>query len=315
MSVLPAIAGVVTAGVSSAFNKVSQHEQREYDYRMLAEERAYNSPAQQAKRLRAAGLNPALAMTNGMMSSGNVDQSAGGQQPVQYDFSPISQGVNTSVDLELQRRYQNSQINKVNQEAFNQAIRNRYENTRQILELSKLLSDKNLTDETRKRIVEEINGLRLQNKWIDENNASNLRYQQSQTDLANEKAVTERVMRDVNYRAVEQGIRLSKTQQVYLSEQAKECVERVNQMVLNGASERAVNSFIADKERETARNLYKQNESFAREFEQKMSTLKAQEKSANREHRTETFKFFGIPLGTTEYIEDWTNGRPYHSLK
>lgn len=309
--VLPVVAGAVTSAVSSAFNKVSQHEQREYDYRRLVEERAYNSPAQQSKRLRQAGINPALALTNGVMSSGNVDQSGGGQQPVQYDFSPIAQGVNTSVDLAQQRRLQDSQIYKTNMEANNQAIRNRYENTRQIVELSKLLSEKGLTDETKKRISEEIKSLQLSNKWIDENNASNLRYQDAMTQKAHEEAETERVMREVNKRAVEQGIRLSKSQQSFLVAQTKQCYETVNQMVLNGASQREINSFIRDKEREAARQLFKGNENYQKEFESRMNLMNAETKKYNREHSTNTFSFFGIPLGTRESITDYGSKVPY----
>ena len=44
------------------------------------------------RRLRDAGLNPGLSMMNGMMSSGNSSQTAGGQTPATVDYNPLAEG-------------------------------------------------------------------------------------------------------------------------------------------------------------------------------------------------------------------------------
>lgn len=307
---VPGVGSVVGSALSSGLNLFNASKQREFDRRMIEEQNRYNSPAEQVKRLRAAGLNPALAMTNGMMSTGEQSTSAGGQAAPTVDFSPIAQGMRDSVELYQQRRYQNAQIRQLNESSNNMAIKNRWENTRQIIELSKMLSERNLTEDNRKMISQEIERLQKENAWIDKRNASAIRNQDQETALMHEREITERVMRDVNKRAVEQGIRLSKAQQSLFNEQARSCVESVNQMIMNGASQRQINAFIADKERETARSLFKGNENYQREFETKMRNLDANTNKANREHETHTFTFFGVPLGTHETIQDWSNGEP-----
>ena len=80
-------AGAAIAAAGGVFSTMLQNEanvrlaqqQREYDRKMWYEQAAYNSPVNQVQRLRDAGLNPALAMQNGMMNSGMQSQSSGGQ--------------------------------------------------------------------------------------------------------------------------------------------------------------------------------------------------------------------------------------------
>lgn len=55
------------------------NQQKEYDYQMWQENNAYNAPSAQVQRLKDAGLNPALAMSQ--ISTGTSSASAGGQTP------------------------------------------------------------------------------------------------------------------------------------------------------------------------------------------------------------------------------------------
>lgn len=70
----PLLGAVASTVVGSGLNALSADAQRRYDYTRLQESREYNSPKNQVKRLREAGINPALALTNGMVSSGTMDQ-------------------------------------------------------------------------------------------------------------------------------------------------------------------------------------------------------------------------------------------------
>ena len=132
MGVLDGLVGAAVGGIGSVASTLlgnSQNvklarEQREWDYKMWKENNSYNTPQNQVQRLRDAGLNPALAMQNGLLGSGMSNQSAGGQQAPVTDFSPIAQGIQNSVDLYQQKRLQDAQIEKLESESQNQSIKN-----------------------------------------------------------------------------------------------------------------------------------------------------------------------------------------------
>ena len=139
------IGSVASTLIGNSANIQLAREQREWDYKMWKENNEYNTPQNQMKRLRDAGLNPGLAMSNGLIGNGLSSQTAGGQTAPMVDYSPIAQGLRDSVDLYQQRRLQDAQIEKLNSETVNQSIKNRYENQRQIIELQQALENKDLT--------------------------------------------------------------------------------------------------------------------------------------------------------------------------
>ena len=168
------VGSVASSLMGNSSNLKLAREQREWDYKMWKENNEYNTPQNQVKRLRDAGINPALALTNGSLQSGISQSTAGGQQAPQMDFSPIAQGVRNSVDLYQQKRFQDAQIENLNEQTVNQSIKNRYENQRQIIELDKLLADKNLSDSQREYYLQERDRLVQENKWIDRRNSTNI---------------------------------------------------------------------------------------------------------------------------------------------
>lgn len=108
-----------------------QAEQRAYDYADKAWERenAYNDPAAQRARFENAGLNPAMMMAGQNAVVGSMQSVAGGNaapgapSPVGYEYrDPITPAVNTY----LQSRLLNSQVNKMDAEANQVQISNRY---------------------------------------------------------------------------------------------------------------------------------------------------------------------------------------------
>lgn len=187
-AVLSAIGSVASNMLQNSQNVELAKGQREYDRKMWYEQAAYNSPVNQVQRLRDAGLNPALAMTNGMMDSGTQSQPSGGQQAPVVDFSPIAQGLRDSVDLYQQKRYQDAQISKLNEETTNQAIKNRYENQRQIEELVNLKNSGNLTVSQKRHVDIQIRALQLENEWIDKKNSSQIALNEAQAKKAHQEA-------------------------------------------------------------------------------------------------------------------------------
>ena len=161
----PVLGSVASSLLQNAANYALAQGQRSHDVRMWQMQNEYNSPRNQVARLRAAGLNPGL---NSNIGTGENASHAGGQTAPVTDFSPIAQGLRDSVDLYQQKRMQDAQIAYQNQNTYNLAIRNRYENTRQILELDKLISDKNTSDSQRRFYEQERERLIKENSWIDQ---------------------------------------------------------------------------------------------------------------------------------------------------
>ena len=177
----PILGSLGSTLLQNAANYALAQGQRSHDVRMWQMQNEYNSPRNQVARLRQAGLNPGL---NSSVGTGENANSAGGQTAPVMDFSPIAQGMRDSVDLYQQKRMQDAQIAYQNQNTYNLAIRNRYENTRQILELDKLISDKNTSDSQRRFYEQERERLIKENSWIDQRNSSQIALNDAQAGHA-----------------------------------------------------------------------------------------------------------------------------------
>lgn len=177
----PILGSLGSTLLQNAANYALAQGQRSHDVRMWQMQNEYNSPRNQVARLRQAGLNPGL---NSSIGTGENANHAGGQTAPVMDFSPIAQGMRDSVDLYQQKRMQDAQIAYQNQNTYNLAIRNRYENTRQILELDKLISDKNTSDSQRRFYEQERERLIKENSWIDQRNSSQIALNDAQAGQA-----------------------------------------------------------------------------------------------------------------------------------
>ena len=177
----PILGSLGASLLQNAANYALAQGQRSHDARMWQMQNEFNSPRNQVARLRAAGLNPGL---NTNVGTGENASHAGGQTAPITDFSPIAQGIRDSVDLYQQKRMQDAQIAYQNQNTYNLAIRNRYENTRQILELDKLISDKNTSDSQRRFYEQERQRLIKENSWIDQRNSSQIALNDAQASQA-----------------------------------------------------------------------------------------------------------------------------------
>lgn len=90
---------------------------------------AYNTPAEQVKRLRQAGLNPNLLYGNGSAATGNAGEISAADVPstptsVPYDFSQASNGLASGIAM-----YQNWRMNELNMEKVRSQTENINANT------------------------------------------------------------------------------------------------------------------------------------------------------------------------------------------
>lgn len=176
--------GINYLGTSMTNN--SNYEAAKYasdmDYKKWHEYLDYQDPKNQVKRLRAAGMNPALAMSQGAIDSGNPSSPPPETRVPQYnyDFSPIAQGIRDSVELYNNYRMQNAQIENINAQTQNQKIRNNYEDRRQLAELFKIRNEGNLTDKQKELVDSEIEMLGKRLQAFDAQNAADLHLKESQ---------------------------------------------------------------------------------------------------------------------------------------
>lgn len=292
LSAVGNVAGSLLSGSSAARN------QRE----MLR----YNAPVNQVRRLRQAGLNPALAMTNGMMDSGNA--SAPAQAMPQFETNSLADSFRSSVELRQQKELNDSLIYEHQQNGLSTAIRNKFANERNLLELENLRSDLSKKGKDTTLVDKMIDYQKKVNAAFDDNNTAQLSNLRASASKLREEAFSERVNRYLNWITSHENIRLSRANRSYLASKVVEVNENVNQMKMNGVSQRRINSYIEDTQRETARKLHLENENFGESFKNQQNLIKSQTGANSREHKRETFSFFGIPLGTTDKVYDVSSG-------
>lgn len=124
------------------------HEQQEYDYKMWQENNAYNAPSSQVDRLKAAGINPALALSN--ISTGESRSTAGGQNPPSTTASTYENPAN-EVNMKVQNLAligkQLSDISKQYQETRALDMQNNWMNVEKSASVASILKDNKLKDE------------------------------------------------------------------------------------------------------------------------------------------------------------------------
>lgn len=137
--------------MNAANNKLQMdlwHEQQEYDYKMWQENNAYNTPSAQVERLKAAGINPALALSN--ISTGESSSTAGGQSIPQTTAATYENPAN-EVNMKVQNLAligkQLSDISKQYQETRAIDMQNNWQNVEKSASVASILKDNKLKDE------------------------------------------------------------------------------------------------------------------------------------------------------------------------
>lgn len=124
------------------------NQQKEYDYKMWQENNAYNAPSAQVERLKAAGINPALALSN--ISTGESRSTAGGQSTPSTTAATFENPAN-EVNMKVQNLAligkQFSDISKQYQEARALDMQNNWQNVEKSAVVAGILKDNKLKDE------------------------------------------------------------------------------------------------------------------------------------------------------------------------
>lgn len=141
---LGAIGSVGSAILSSISGRDRQQEMLEY-----------NSPVNQVRRLRQAGINPAFALSNGALDSGNAS-SAAPPMP-QFDVNSLAQGVRDGMQLRIQKDLTDSEIRQNDANSYAQEMSNKFALQENLLKLYQLRSQADKDSKEAKLLDEEIN--------------------------------------------------------------------------------------------------------------------------------------------------------------
>lgn len=122
----PAVIGWLSAERTNQTNRELSEQQMQHEENMMDKQNAYNTPANQAERMRQAGLNPsAIGMSGGMSVAGNVSASPNGYQlPAQVDpFLSVSNGLlnlasgfNQEEEGRSKRTFRSEQLEQIRQQ-------------------------------------------------------------------------------------------------------------------------------------------------------------------------------------------------------
>ena len=152
MSLIAGALGIGSGIVSNFLNQEQNQSQRDWAEYMWNKNNEYNTPANQMKRLRDAGINPHFAISGGSLGTGTSSSPASMTQPHAYDFSPVGDAVARSVELFQQKRVQNADISLKNAQAENWRAKNVTQFYRDLSEIRSILKSADLTDQQRKNL-------------------------------------------------------------------------------------------------------------------------------------------------------------------
>lgn len=154
------------------------HEQQEYDYKKWQENNAYNAPTAQVERLKAAGINPALALSN--ISTGESSSTAGGQsipKTTAATFENPASEVNMKVQNLALIGKQLSDISKQYEETRSLQMQNNWQNVEKSAAVASILKDNKLKDEA-------VENASLANKLFRDTYYAKVTQEEEQADIA-----------------------------------------------------------------------------------------------------------------------------------
>lgn len=114
----------------------------------------YNSPVNQVKRLRKAGINPAFAMEHGGLDAGNAPSPA--PAIPQFDMNPLAAGVRDGLQLRIQKDLTDSEVRQNNANSYAQEMANKFALQENLLKLYQMSANVNKESAEGKLLAKEI---------------------------------------------------------------------------------------------------------------------------------------------------------------
>lgn len=236
---------------NTAFNIANQYwqnseirslnrEQRAHDERMWHLQNEWNKPSNQVKMLREAGINPAFALSNGIVTSGTNSTNAGGQSPLPYDFSPMNQSMAKGYELSIQSRLADANIQNMEQDSRNKMIRNKFAAFKELAELEKLKSESKNNKALYRYYSKQADYTKKMIDGYDNLNASQIEKNRADAQKAWEESVTESNLRELRRQQLDMNVKLSRAEESQFLAIAHKMLVEADEMRKNGVSQREI---------------------------------------------------------------------------
>lgn len=206
------------------FNKAEAQRARDYNTSMLQYQNAYNSPAQQIQRMKAAGLNPDLMYGNGQLGASSASASASPNAsspgaPSGTSYNPQSTRLGDAIMNALSIERQRAEIDAIKQNTQNAGTEN------QILQTDAKFREALLSGQVSLQGVQITNGEKA-GRFTDEQ-ITNLREQTSMLVVQQEKTKKEMDLLRAQYANVSIDTVNKKIDSFYKSKQYEALIDKL----------------------------------------------------------------------------------------
>lgn len=186
----------ISAAASLASNYFTNKANAALNEKMLAfqkyqyeDMKKYNSMIEQVKRMREAGVNPALALGAGQLGTPASGVSSPSQTPMEApDFSGAASMVSQGFQLQQQQPLIDANVKKTEAEAQNQQINNSTQLSKNIAEIGAILAKSDVDKETRELLKQQQEQMRIQLQYLNQNEANKAHILQVQSDFSESNA-------------------------------------------------------------------------------------------------------------------------------
>lgn len=189
---LGTLGGLASGGLSLIGNYITNKQNAVMNDKLLAFQKyqyedlkKYNSMSQQVKRMRDAGVNPALALGAGQL--GTPVSSVGSPSATPME-SPSFDSVMQGFQMQQQQPLIDANTEKTKAEAQNQQINNTTQLSKNIAEIGAILAKSDVDKETRELLKQQQEQMRIQLQYLNQNEANKAHILQVQSDFSESNA-------------------------------------------------------------------------------------------------------------------------------
>ncbi len=188
-----ALASGATSFISNAVtnnaNKKLNEKMLEFQKYQYEDMKQYNSMKEQVKRMREAGVNPALALGAGQLGTPASGVSSPSQTPMEVpDLSSAASMVSQGFQMHQQQPLIDANVEKIKADAQNQQINNTTQLSKNIAEIGAILAKSDVDKETKQLLKQQQEQMRIQLQYLNQNEANKAHILQVQSAFSESNA-------------------------------------------------------------------------------------------------------------------------------
>lgn len=179
----------ISNAVTNNANKKLNEKMLEFQKYQYEDMKKYNSMKEQVKRMREAGVNPALALGAGQLGTPASGVSSPSQTPMEApDLSGAASMVSQGFQMHLQQPLIDANVEKTRAEAQNQQINNTTQLSKNIAEIGAILAKSDVDTETKELLKQQQEQMRIQLQYLNQNEANKAHILQVQSNFSESNA-------------------------------------------------------------------------------------------------------------------------------